>query len=212
MGADPKRLDGLSGDEAFAAVALERVTGGTVRAHDVGRLQGAYDLDLLLPRGRRAAVEVTTYTGPGERPHGSLLGGRLRTDRRRRGTTPRPPVDPTAAGAPTSAGAARPTPSLADLPAAATALLLVPHVARRAAKVAATSEADERHLFVGLGGDAVSAALRRAMSTLAAEPPTADPDVDEAELTHLWLTTADPAAPLHCWRRGAGWSVHDAGG
>lgn len=209
MGADPKRLDGLSGDEAFAAVALERVTGGTVRAHDVGRLQGAYDLDLLLPRGRRAAVEVTTYTGPGERPHGSLLGGRLRAARRRRGTAPPLLGDRIAAG---SATATAPTPSLADLPTAATALLLVPHVARRAAKVAATTEADERHLFLGLGGDAVPAPLRRAMSALDAEPPTADPDVEQTELTHLWLTTADPGAPLHCWRRGTGWSVHDAGG
>lgn len=210
VGADPKRLDGLSGDEAFAAVALERVTGGTVRAHDVGRLQGAYDLDLLLPRGRRAAVEVTTYTGRGERPHGSLLGGRLRVARRRRGTAH--PVDRGVTATGTSVSVRGPSASLDDLPTAASSLLLVPHVARRAAKVASASEAEERHLFLGLGGDAVPSALRRAMASPGALPPTADPDVEEAELTHFWLTTADPAAPLHCWRRGTGWSVHDAGG
>src|SRR5690349_24510261 len=78
MGADPRRLDGLGDDEAWAALALEHVTGGAVRAHDVGRLQGAYDLDLVLPRGRTAAVEVTTYTGPGVRHRRSLLAQRQR--------------------------------------------------------------------------------------------------------------------------------------
>jgi hypothetical protein len=60
MGSDPRRLDGLRADERAAALVLERVTGGTVRAHDIGTRQGAYDLHLTLPGGRTAAVEVTT--------------------------------------------------------------------------------------------------------------------------------------------------------
>ncbi len=40
---------------------------------------------------------------------------------------------------------------LAGLPCAVTELLMVPHVARRAAKVAAVPRVDERHLFVGIG-------------------------------------------------------------
>jgi endonuclease III len=62
MGSDPRRLDGLRADERAAARLLERVTGGTVRAHDVGTRQGAYDLHLTFPGGRTAAVEVTSHT------------------------------------------------------------------------------------------------------------------------------------------------------
>lgn len=61
MGSDPRRLDGLRPDERAAARLLERVTGGTARAHDIGARQGAYDLHLTLPGGRTAAVEVTTH-------------------------------------------------------------------------------------------------------------------------------------------------------
>lgn len=60
MGSDPRRLDGLRPDERAAALLLEHVTGGIVRAHDVGTRQGAYDLHLTYPKGRTAAVEVTT--------------------------------------------------------------------------------------------------------------------------------------------------------
>ena len=60
MGSNPRRLDGLRPDERAAALLLEHVTGGTVRAHDVGTRQGAYDLHLTYPKGRTAAVEVTT--------------------------------------------------------------------------------------------------------------------------------------------------------
>ena len=59
MGSNPRRLDGLRPDERAAALLLEHVTGGTVRAHDVGTRQGAYDLHLTYPKGRTAAVEVT---------------------------------------------------------------------------------------------------------------------------------------------------------
>lgn len=62
MGSDPRRLDGLRADERAAAHLLEKVTGGTVRAHDVGTRQGAYDLHLTLPGGRTAAVEVTSHS------------------------------------------------------------------------------------------------------------------------------------------------------
>ena len=62
MGSDPRRLDGLRADERAAAHLLEKVTGGTVRAHDVGTRQGAYDLHLTFPGGRTAAVEVTSHT------------------------------------------------------------------------------------------------------------------------------------------------------
>ena len=61
MGSDPRRLDGLRPDERVAALLLEHATGGTVRAHDIGTRQGAYDLHLTLPGGRTAAVEVTTH-------------------------------------------------------------------------------------------------------------------------------------------------------
>ena len=61
MGSDPRRHDGLRADERAAARLLERVTGGTVRAHDIGTRQGDYDLHLTLPGGRTAAVEVTTH-------------------------------------------------------------------------------------------------------------------------------------------------------
>ncbi|WP_392545318.1 hypothetical protein [Oryzobacter sp. 24SJ04S-52] len=193
MGSDPKRLDGLSDDEAYAAVALEHVTGGVVRAHDVGRLQGAYDLDLLLPRGRRAAVEVTTHTGPGVRHRSSLLGPRARG----RGQRPELTIDGEVP---------------AGLAEAVTALLLVPHVARRAVKVAAVAAADERHLFVGLGDGGLPDPLYRALARPVGVPGAPDPEVEHDGLTHLWLATAWAGSPLLGWRLGAGWSVHAIAG
>lgn len=196
MGSDPKRLDGLSDDEVWAAVALEHVTGGVVRAHDVGRLQGAYDLDLLLPRGRRAAVEVTTHTGPGVRHHDSLLGPRLR------GRAPAPPP-------PAPTNGFRP-PGGSGVAAAVSELLLVPHLVRRSAKVAAVSGADERHLFVGLGEGGIEAGVYRWLGRPTSLPDD-DPDVEEDGLTHLWLATPWAGAPLVRWWRGHGWSLHDPG-
>lgn len=192
MGKDPRRLDGLGGDERFAAVALERVTGGVATAHDVAPRQGAHDLDLLLPRGRRAAVEVTTIAGPGVRHRVPLLGG----------------DGPAAPAALDGHG-----PTLARLlPAATTDLLLVPHVARRAAKVAAVRGADERHLFVGIGTGWLPARLYRALAAADGTLPSEDPVVQPAALTHLWLVAAAPGAPLVGWQRGTGWSRHEHAG
>lgn len=72
MGRDPRRLDGLKPDEKHAAVAVERATGATARAHDVDGRQGAYDLDLTYSDGRQAALEVTTHAGEGVRHRAAL--------------------------------------------------------------------------------------------------------------------------------------------
>ena len=74
MGSDPRRLDGLRPDEKLAALLVERVTGARARAHDVGGRQGAHDVDLTYPSGRRAALEVTTHAGVGVRHAASVLG------------------------------------------------------------------------------------------------------------------------------------------
>ena len=83
MGSDPRRLDGLRADEQVAAVLVERATGATARAHDVGTRQGAHDVDLVYPGGRTAALEVTTHAGSGARQAPALLG-------RERATWPNP--------------------------------------------------------------------------------------------------------------------------
>ena len=54
MGTDPRRLDGLLPDEAVAALLVERATGARARAHDVNGRQGAYDVALAYPDGRRS--------------------------------------------------------------------------------------------------------------------------------------------------------------
>ncbi|MGB7817595.1 MAG: hypothetical protein WBL35_02510 [Ornithinibacter sp.] len=100
---------------------------------------------------------------------------------------------------------------LLGLPGAVTDLLVVPHVARRAAKVAAVSRVDERHLFVGLGVGAVPSAIHLVLSRPARSLPTEDPDVP-AGLTHLWLTTGWRGAPLVLWTREDGWRTHPARG
>src|SRR5215203_6726243 len=74
MGSDPRRLDGLRADEQVAARLVERATGATARAHDVGRRQGAYDVHLTYPGGRTAALEVTTHAGEASRRGVVLLG------------------------------------------------------------------------------------------------------------------------------------------
>jgi hypothetical protein len=138
-------------------------------------------------------VEVTTHTGPGVRHRNSLLGPRYRGRGERPGT--HAPID-----------------GSDGLSAAVTALLLVPHVARRAAKVAAVDSADERHLFVGLGDGGLPDPLYRALAHPVGVLDAPDPDIEEEALTHLWLTTAWAGSPLLCWQRGAGWSVHTIGG
>jgi hypothetical protein len=161
MGSDPRRLDGLRADERAAAHLLERVTGGTVRAHDVGTRQGAYDLHLTFPGGRTAAVEVTSHTTV--------------------------PVD------------------VADL-------LLVPHVARRVAKVISARGVDERHLFVTIGvgrmPDAVSRSLAAPSPPSEAESRSAMETQAPTGLARLWLTTGGPRAPLISWSRSDGWRIH----
>ena len=74
MGSDPRRLDGLRADEQVAARLVERATGATARAHDVGRRQGAYDVHLTYPGGRTGALEVTTHAGAASRRGLVLLG------------------------------------------------------------------------------------------------------------------------------------------
>lgn len=68
-----RRLAGLSQSERFAAVAVERATGATAIAHDVGGRQGAYDIALTYRDGRTAAVEVTSHAGAGQRQLEGLL-------------------------------------------------------------------------------------------------------------------------------------------
>src|SRR6188472_1063036 len=92
MGSDPRRLDGLRADEQVAARLVERATGATARAHDVGRRQGAYDVHLTYPGGRTGALEVTTHAGAASR-RGLVLLGRDRlvlTDPGRRVRRPPP--------------------------------------------------------------------------------------------------------------------------
>lgn len=72
--ADDVRLAGLSQPERFAAIAVERATGATATAHDVGGRQGAYDLALTYDDGRTGAVEVTSHAGTGRRQLEGLLG------------------------------------------------------------------------------------------------------------------------------------------
>lgn len=194
MGSDPRRLDGLRADEQVAARLVERATGATARAHDVGRRQGAYDVHLTYPSGRTAALEVTTHAGSASR-NGLVLLGRERLSRSR--SRPRPSHAPPPAD-----------PVLAALPDAVSDLLAEPHVARRAAKVARARRVDERHLFVGVaeGGlpQPLYERLRRPSGRLPTEPP-AVPD----GLTHLWLSTEWRGSPLLGWDRAGGWTAHE---
>jgi hypothetical protein len=89
----------------------------------------------------------------------------------------------------------------------------VPHVARRVAKVTAARGVDERHLFVGIGAGAMPDAGRPP----AAEPSPAsggqpgsvtEPTEVPPSLTRVWVTTAEPDAPLRSWSRTEGWRVH----
>jgi hypothetical protein len=199
MGSDPGRLRGLRPDERAIALALEQVTGATARAHDVGARQGAVDVLLSYPGGRTAAVEVTSHARAGVR----------RRDAGRRGgrgawPDPRRPWW-TAVGEPTDGEPG----SLDVLPGAVAELLLVPSVARRAAKVAAVADVDERHLVVELGEGALPERLYSALATPGTPLPRTDPDVPEG-LTHVWLTTGWAGSPLVGWHRGAGWSAHPA--
>lgn len=275
MGTDPRRLDGLKPDEKHAAAAVERVTGATARAHDVGGRQGAYDVDLTYPDGHRAALEVTTHAGEGVRHRAALLGRdghawpnpgrwswaiglddpadipRLRAVYARAITAceehevPDPerlpedllsedpelswlafesasslqghPPPGSVDGRPRHPVLVRPSTRMAlvdtelvGLPDAVTALLAVPHVARRAAKVGAARHVDERHLFVGIGEGGLPEPLYVPLTTMPQSLPADPPDVPD-ELSHVWLRTAWSGSPLVGWSRQSGWAAHDVG-
>jgi hypothetical protein len=202
MGSDPRRLDGLRADEQVAARLVERATGATARAHDVGHRQGAYDVHLTYPGGRTAALEVTTHAGAASR-NGMVLLGR---DRLARPTSTRRPL-------PSSPPASDPSsvtdPVLTALPDAVSDLLVEPHVARRAAKVAGAGRVDERHLFVGIAEGGLPQALYQRLSAPLGPLPVEPPEVPYG-LTHLWLTIEWPGSPLIGWRRGQGWHAYQA--
>lgn len=198
MGSDPGRLRGLRADERLVALALERATGGRARSHDVDGRQGAVDLLLTLPDGRVAAVEVTTLAGDGVRRRdalGSGAGARWPDPRRPWWTVP-------------GLGSHGPGP-LDALPEAVTALLLVPSVARRAAKVAGVQDVAERHLVVELGEGALPPALHAALAAPGSPLPAVDPEVPDG-LGHVWVTAGWGGSPLLGWHRGRGWSAHPA--
>lgn len=193
MGSDPRRLDGLRADEQVAARLVERATGATAQAHDIGHRQGAYDVHLTYPSGRTAALEVTTHAGAATR-NGLVLLGRDRLSRTRTGPrangTP-PPADPT----------------LTALPDAVSDLLVEPHVARRAAKVVGAGRVDERHLFVGVAEGGLPQPLYERLSAPLGGLPT-DPPVVPDGLTHLWLSTEWRGSPLLGWDRVGGWVAY----
>ena len=193
MGSDPRRLDGLRADEQVAARLVERATGATARAHDVGRRQGAYDVHLTYPGGRTAALEVTTHAGTASRT-GLVLLARERLFRSAAGRD-----DPDARGVV--------DPSLTVLPHAVSELLVEPHVARRAAKVADARRVDERHLFVGIAEGGLPGALYQRLRAPLGRLPDAPPVVPDG-LTHVWLTTEWPGSPLLGWQRERGWTAH----
>src|SRR6478609_1621577 len=212
MGSDPRRLDGLRADEQVAARLVERATGATARAHDVGRRQGAYDVHLTYPGGRTGALEVTTHAGAASR-RGLVLLGRDRLAL----TDPGHRVRRSPAGLPDGGrdhtaservGEGRePDPTLQSLPDAVTRLLAEPHVARRAAKVASARRVDERHLFVGLAEGGLPPALYRRLSGPLGVLPDDPPQAPEG-LTHLWLSTEWLGSPLLRWQRDEGWRAY----
>ncbi len=193
MGSDPRRLDGLRADEQVAARLVERATGATARAHDVGHRQGAYDVHLTYPNGRTAALEVTTHAGTAAR-NGLVLLGRDRLSRT--AIRPQPNDVPLPAD-----------PVLTALPDAVSDLLAEPHVARRAAKVAGAGRVDERHLFVGVAEGGLPKPLYERLSAPLGGLPT-DPPVVPDGLTHLWLSTEWRGSPLLGWDRAGGWVAH----
>jgi hypothetical protein len=210
MGSDPRRLDGLRADEQVAARLVERATGATARAHDVGRRQGAYDVHLTYPGGRTAALEVTTHAGAAAR-HGLVLLGRDRlarpkpTQRARLAETgPRQARDSDPASVDPASIV---DPALTELPDAVSDLLVERHVARRAAKVAGAGRVDERHLFVGIAQGGLPDALYQRLSAPLGPLPTTPPQVPEG-LTNLWLSTEWHGSPLIGWAHDAGWSAY----
>ena len=212
MGSDPRRLDGLRADEQVAARLVERATGATARAHDVGRRQGAYDVHLTYPGGRTGALEVTTHAGAASR-RGLVLLGRDRLALTDPGHRVRhSPAGLTRAGGERAASEpvgepSAPDSTLRSLPDAVTRLLVEPHVARRAAKVASARRVDERHLFVGLAEGGLPPALYRRLNSPLGTLPGDPPQVPDG-LTHLWLSTEWRGSPLLRWQRDEGWSAH----
>jgi hypothetical protein len=96
---------------------------------------------------------------------------------------------------------------LTALPDAVSDLLVEPHVARRAAKVAGAGRVDERHLFVGIAEGGLPQALYQRLSAPLGPLPVEPPEVPYG-LTHLWLTIEWPGSPLIGWRRGQGWHAY----
>jgi hypothetical protein len=99
---------------------------------------------------------------------------------------------------------------LAGLPDAVAALLAVPHVARRAAKVGAARDVEERHLYVGLGEGGLPEPLHLALTTLPVALPPDPPELPDV-LSHVWLRTAWAGSPLVGWDRRRGWTAHAVG-
>jgi hypothetical protein len=201
MGSDPGRLRGLRPDERLVALALERATGASARALDVGGAQGAVDLLLTYPDGRTAAVEVTSHARDGvRRRDAGRRGGR--------GAWPDPSRPWWTATGPSPPGDL----SLEGLPGAVDRLLDVPSIARRAAKVAGVPDVDERHLVVELGEGGLPPRLYAALAAPGTPVPRSDPTVPDG-LSHVWLTAGWGGSPLVGWRRGEGWCAHqDPGG
>ena len=99
------------------------------------------------------------------------------------------------------------TPPSTTLPDAVSDLLVEPHVARRAAKVAGAGRVDERHLFVGIAEGGLPAPLYLRLSAPLGLLPVEPPRVPDG-LTHLWLTTEWRGSPLLAWDRDAGWNTY----
>lgn len=205
-----RRSGVLFGRERDAWPNPGRGTWGIVLAtqEDIPRLRAVYGRAIT-------ACEALGVTGPAELPAealasdpeihwlatesaSSLVGSPVATasgqSARRVTITPRVPEDAVDA-------------RLESLPDAVSALLLVPHVARRAGKVASAGDVDERHLLVGIGRGGLPEPVYRALTGPLEALPTRDPEVEEKGLSHLWLTTDWSGSPLVCWDRARGWTA-----
>lgn len=65
-------LAGLSSQEKFAALVVADAVGARAAAHDVQGRQGAVDVLLTYPDGRKAALEVTSQAGTGVQQRNAL--------------------------------------------------------------------------------------------------------------------------------------------
>ncbi|GAB2991082.1 hypothetical protein [Nocardioides montaniterrae] len=66
-------LDGLDHTEAFGATAVARALGARAVAHDDGSRPRMHDVWLAYEDGRRAALEITSHSGPGIRQRDALI-------------------------------------------------------------------------------------------------------------------------------------------